>query len=663
MARLVASAALLVLLISSSVSSAQLEDCHVHVSPAGVQSPNISMTGHALTAARDAVRQLLRSNASATSDIIVCLAPGVYDHSSAPLALSHEDDVCGYVLAESATRDLCRRSPPRRVRWRGSAAGASIVSGGVQITGWSPTTLGGGAVYAASVPAGTFSSGLTARAFWVAGNRTTRTIGQAQSLLGPMTAWVSASGDSMGYTVGGSIPAAWAANNTQLIEFTWPIVIANWIAPRCTIASVDVAARNITLTSPCGGFLVDRTSSKGDAVPPPPVTVEAAPTFPLAAGTFYHDAAAGVIFYALQAWQTPAQLESDAWVSPAEVLLQVANVTGHSFEGISYAYSTWNQANTADGFVDDQSCVHACTPGAPLCGGAGRIARARGLEGPPSSTAEPPGAVRVLSSASVSFVNCTFVHMGAPYALQAGAGSQDVAVSASTFTDLSGGFLKLGDVDATHASSPDPSQWDARATIASNTAADMALEYGGAAGLFAGYLFSATIAHNAVADAGYSGMSVGWGWGTVFPAGVGNNSITGNRISNVMRVLRDGGGIYLNGATNASFPSVVSGNWVDYDNAVYAVYYLDNGASHWLVTDNVASHAPPAWAFFMQGCCQLPALDSHVQNFWYAADEMLAPQNNCAAEGCTVNSSTVYAITGGAWPAAALAIMNASGPQ
>jgi len=55
--------------------------------------------------------------------------------------------------------------------------------------------------------------------------------------------------------------------------------------------------------------------------------------------------------------------------------------------------------------------------------------------------------------------------------------------------------------------------------------------------------------------------------------GVGNNSITYNRIENVMRLLRDGGGIYVNGAENKSFESVMAHNYVEQDMAVFAVYY------------------------------------------------------------------------------------------
>ncbi len=59
------------------------------------------------------------------------------------------------------------------------------------------------------------------------------------------------------------------------------------------------------------------------------------------------------------------------------------------------------------------------------------------------------------------------------------------------------------------------------------------------------YLFSSDVSHNTISDAGYSGVSMGWGWGTVFPAGCGNNTISYNKMFNVMQRLRDGGGIYV----------------------------------------------------------------------------------------------------------------------
>ena len=137
----------------------------------------------------------------------------------------------------------------------------------------------------------------------------------------------------------------------------------------------------------------------------------------------------------------------------------------------------------------------------------------------------------------------------------------------------------------------------------------------------------------------------------------------GNRMRAVMSKLRDGGGVYVNGLTQKAFPSLMSGNSVEADEAVFAVLYLDNGASNWRVTENVVGNSPAAWAFFMQGCCNLPAYDSEVDHVWWQLP-MLAPQNNCAAHNCTVDDATIFELAAGApLPPEAQAIVDASGPR
>ena len=301
------------------------------------------------------------------------------------------------------------------------------------------------------------------------------------------------------------------------------------------------AEYNITLVSPCGLFLL----AEGRALP---VNAEAAPVFPLPGGSFYHDLEGGLLYYALAPGQAPADLEADAWVAAAEVLSTLEGASGHVFEGVAFMYGSWGQANTMDGFVDSQAAVFACTPGTPFCvAGEGAPARrvaaaaaVRGGGGGAAGSAEPRGNVRVDGGSGVVFDGCTFTHLGAAYALSIMGGAKSPVVRGCNFSDLSGGFLKLGSVTLAQNGGGDPSVWDAGASVVGNVAEDMAVEYDGAVGYFGGFLFSADVSHNTVRDAGYSGFSQGWGWGTVFPQGVGNNTISYNRIENVMRLLRDG---------------------------------------------------------------------------------------------------------------------------
>jgi hypothetical protein len=64
--------------------------------------------------------------------------------------------------------------------------------------------------------------------------------------------------------------------------------------------------------------------------------------------------------------------------------------------------------------------------------------------------------------------------------------SHRVSVTGCVFEDLSGGSVKFGSVDPSYASSSDPADWDAYLSATGNVASNMAVEYGGAAGLFGG---------------------------------------------------------------------------------------------------------------------------------------------------------------------------------
>jgi hypothetical protein len=445
-----------------------------------------------LQQARKALSSILQeSNGALSSDLSICLLPGAHSVTAHPHALDASHSV---------------RSGPGRVVWRGVGPGVQI-SGGAQVVSWVQGTLGGGDVYVAPVP-GAVAPGSIIRNLWVAGVRASRTsISQPSSFLRGMKPWVGA--DSVGYTVG-AVPSSWLFNGTTAIEFTYPIVVKNWISPRCTVASI--LGLNITLASPCGLFLHSR--QEGAALVAPAV-IEAAPVFPLAPGTFFHDVSGGALYYALASGQSAADLATSAFIAAQEVLLDAVNVSGHVYQGLQFVFGSWSQVNTRDGYVDTQAAVYECSPGSERC--ATGLALPPGIStasgsGVPTGSAEPLGNVRVSGGENCAFEGCTFAHLGAAYALSVMGGSHAVQVFNNTFYDLSGGFLKLGSINPTgHAGSADPADWDSFAAITHNVASNLAKEYDGAAGYFGGFLFSARVEHNTVSDAGYSGFSQGWG--------------------------------------------------------------------------------------------------------------------------------------------------------
>lgn len=509
-------AALLIFHALAVVLSAASPPCDIVAAPHALS----------LSDARDAARLL----ASSDREIVVCIEGVHVIPRDSPFTLDAVD--------AAGARG--------RISWRG-APGATL-SGGVQVTGWAPAEFEGATVLSAPLPAA-YPRELPVRALWVAGARAARTASAPNATLGTFTRWSSAD-HTVGFIVSRPIPATWASS-TNAIEFAWPIVIANWIMPRCTIAAIDFAARNITLAAPCGATADAREAHRHLLLPTPPL-VEGVRA-PLLPGTFWHDVDGARIFYALAPGQSAADLERDAWAPAADVLLQLTNTSGHVFSGLTFSHAGWWQPNTPAGFVDSQTGVY-------------------------NGAHEPPGAVRASHVAHVAFVNCSFANIAAPYALEIANASSDAGVEFSSFSGLSGGAVKLGGV-AGAAFSTNPLDWDARLYLLDSTVADSSLEYQGAAAVFAGYVQSATIAHNFIHDASYSAISVGWGWGSSFPAGFGNNTVAFNHIERVMMRLRDGGGVYVNGAEDGPHEgehwlSSIRDNFVNMSEAVYAVRWV-----------------------------------------------------------------------------------------
>jgi len=618
------------LLLSVSIVSASESSCTFTL------TPNDSLVTFKDTALRPYLSSLRTSRKSSTPhDIRICLQPGIYDLSKQSLVFTKED---GYDIY-----------PNHRIIWEGSLENPSIISGGTQITSWTETTLGGSSVYVASVPPfATNDIPNVVRQLWVNEYRAPRTIANPTNVFGGVQAWYESSTGATGYTVK-TLPSNFVVNGTSM-EFGWPIVIHNWIEPRCTISTIvpdGQGGANITLQSNCGILL--RNRCQGTC--PVPVFMEAVPIFPLNPGTFWYDNNNNLIYYSLASGQTVNDLETNTYISSQEVLISYANTTGHTWNNVVFSYATWLQPNRIDGFVDDQAAVY------DVCASSSGVTS---IEACQITSVEPVGAVRVATSTFISFISSIFIHIGATYAASIDQGSQDVTVQGCNFTDLSGGFLKLGSVTGPWSTTNNQSMWDARAMVTDNIANNMAVEISGATGLFGGYLYSASIVHNSISDSGYTGLSIGWGWGSSgYPnKGVGNTTVNYNYMHDVMTKLRDGGGIYVNGMQ--SYPSYMMNNFVDTDEAVFAVFYLDNGASLWNVTNNVAFNSSLAWAGFLQGCCGLPSYNSTIDYLYYKGD--LDPVNQCEAEGCVLENAIKVA-PNDPWPAEAQTIMNNAGAR
>ena len=442
-------------------------------------------------------------------------------------------------------------------------------------------------------------------------------------------------GDTLGWTTtptGFAGPEGFTASAafvTNEVELAWPKVVRNWIEPRCIITAV--AGPNITVDPQCWAALKQRNNNK---LPPEPTIVENI-VRPPGPGEFA--ATPEYIFYRPPASDPYASPPANAFVPVQAKIMEADGLRNHRFEQLRFAHATWRIPSLPGGYVPSQTLVSA-------------------------SQGEPFGAVQFTGARGVNVTDCIFRNIGAAYALDIGQASQDVVVSGCTLEDLSGGAVKIGNVNDSRALSTNTAEWDTGYTIENNLMQSVSVEFRGGAAVFAGYVAHTTIAQNTIRQTGYTGISLGWGWGTHVKGPqtfATDNVITGNRLEAVMSALNDGGCTYTLGPQPRSS---VTNNYCAMDAApVVGCFYHDNGSRFFGTRNNVCSTSP-APCVYLQGCCNSPAYDIAVSNLWCRATAPV--MNGCAKENCTIDKATLYTLKAGdPWPAAAQAIVDKAGAQ
>lgn len=363
---------------------------------------------------------------------------------------------------------------------------------------------------------------------------------------------------------------AW--ENADDVEFVYSGVAQGWSEARCAVQ--NVSGTTITMKQPCFYNLVNRKWQPVNGEPPVYVDNVKA-HFGENPGEFYHDKAAGLIYYLPLPGQSMGS--ASAVVAVEETLVAHNASSRHQWDGVTFEYATWLRPGQGAGFVEQQSA--ACDD-CPI-GGKGEVGC-----GSNDTFAITPGNVVVSAATNISFDNCTFQHLGA-YAAAAAGGSQGIAWRGCNFTDVSAGSHMLGGISNEVLNETDPTKWDRDMLVEDCRIIDIPVEYTGATGLFAGYVAHLTVQHNHFANQSYSGMTIGWGWGRT-GSGRGNNHILANIVERPTTVrCCDGGAIYTLGPQPGS---TLTGNYiVDHSPPLGTsnCIYHDNGSGGFNDTANI----------------------------------------------------------------------------
>lgn len=548
---------------ASTALSTNRPQTDLYVSPSGSDHNQGSRSRpfKTLERAQQAVRDL---NTHMRADITVNLAGGTYELSHA-LTLT---------AADSGTNG-------HQVIWRAEPGQTPVISGGKQVFGWHQVDSAHN-IWEAAVPAD-----LTSRQLYVNGTRATRAVSTALP--------AGSAATSTGFTVPGD--ALQAVRNPAHLEFVFHTL--NWAQQRCDAAAISGTATQtlITMKQPCWNTIHLSTVGGGSAGLP--TYIENDYSFLDQPGEWYLDQASHRVYYIPR---TGENLRTASVIAPdVQNLVIGAGTAGAplhdmTFQGITFAYSTWLQPSGNDGFPEIQADLTLAPLGGPNW---------EGTDGTPSGTGAfggqaqmMPDAVELHSARHIQLIRNTFTHLGAA-GLGLDQGSQHNTVSGNVFTDISGNGLQVGTV--ANPTQADPNLVDSDNTVTNNYVHNVAAEYQGGVGMFFGYVHNTLIAHNEVADLPYSGISLGWGWGypSTVPTSQGGNRVEDNYIHDIMKLLVDGAAVYSLGSQPGS---VISGNYVKNQNNLFGSLYLDQGSTGWAVDDNVVEHVamwflnnPNAW--------------------------------------------------------------------
>lgn len=542
--------------------------------------------------ARDAVRGLKQTGPLGRS-VTVSLRGGRYELPE-PLVFDARDS----------------GTPQAPVTYAAAPGETPVLSGGRRIEGWRPEADG---VFAADVGA------LRFRQLYVDGGRATlaRTPNAGTYLR------------TRPYDVPGRAPVLDGrdlAGQEQALIGAEIVVQSHWAPATMRVASAAVEGTTVRLVvrEPERGVFFDFVSTHGAHQPPYTAAYHVQNSRVLldAGGEWFLDRDTGTFRYKPRSGE---DLGRAVVVAPTlETLVRVqgtaqAPAVHLAFVGLTFAHTTWLSPET-NGYVTLQAVREAGAPDRRL-----------------------PGIIHLEDAAHVRLENNT-VRQSGGNGIVLLAGTQETAVVGNLVTDVAGNGIVVESLDQARVSRRD--------AILDNTVTRVGQDFFGAVGIFAGYTDGLRVEHNEVAEVPYTGISVGWGWGSVDLTR--DSVIRANHVHHAMQLLDDGAAIYTLGPQPGSrvernyLHDVTRSAWaVGQPRQSVAGIYLDEGSDGLAVTANVLERCDTGVRFHRTGPTTV------------VSDNMGQSLGKPVADGRVVDPETMVSID----MAAAAAITAEAGPR
>ncbi|KAI1818674.1 pectin lyase-like protein [Poronia punctata] len=521
--------------------------------------------------AQETVRDLVSGDLS--EDVHVHLLPGEYTLES-PLTFTDED---------SGGNGF-------RVRWTGTNA---TISGGIRVTDWEQ---GDNGVYSASVPAGSESRNLYVDG--KAANFARRKI-ERDGLTYTDTSITWSSGD---------YDWLMSTDGLESAEIRFISSFTDRYAPIDHVGSREVVMKQTAWQNQLIGYDTINNPNADFGV-----YVQNAQALLGDEGQFFLDSEGGKVYY--KPFDGQDLNNVDAYLGIQEVLLSVGGTydsPAHdiTFEGITFAYSTWLKPGQGYGYVDQQTGAY--------------VGEAVDSSYPEFEATRPHwqqmlSAVQVSAANNIVLANCTFTQLGGggvgigndanAHLTEVGLGTSDVSVQDNYFTQIMGNSLTVGGVQADSHHPSDERMTITNIDISNNIFYDVSIFYSSCVPILVTYLQNSSISHNDVSTTQYSGICHNYGWGSNDAGGSDeyqnrglynyqprydtpttskDNRIDGNLVHDYGLSHTDLGGIYT---LSASPGTVILNNYV-YDSAYFGLY-TDEGSSEMTASNNILMSSGP----------------------------------------------------------------------
>ena len=309
------------------------------------------------------------------------------------------------------------------------------------------------------------------------------------------------------------------------------VFMHDWSISRIHVKEVDVEQNKLTAVDSIGArnpafFTLDNWE------PNPRYYLENAMEFLDNDYEWFFDDAAGKIYLQLPKFINPNDLDIFVPVSSGIIKLTGTEnkpVKNVHFRDIVFRHSAWQIPKK--GYAGVQAC-HFDDFG--LTQGWGVV--------PPS--------VKASWAENCSFTNCSFENLGGS-GVWFETGSKNCRIENCSFGDISGNAIMIGEgrdreINGEKWYDAAPDQVALGNSVSNCHIQNCGTQFFGAVGIWCGLTAETVIRNNEIFDLPYTGISVGWMWSPQ-PTPCRENTVEGNHIHHIMKILSDGGGIYMLG--------------------------------------------------------------------------------------------------------------------